>query len=66
MTPADHVLRVHVLVEGNPEAVAATYHLGARSGKAEVSTRIRLACSQTVLALAEMNNGVAATQRAVS
>jgi sulfur-oxidizing protein SoxY len=57
MTPDDHVLRLHVFVEGNPEPVAATYHFGARAGKAEISTRLRLARSQTVLALAEMSDG---------
>ena len=57
MTPEDHVLRLHVLVEGNPEPVAATYYLGMRAGKAEISTRLRLARSQTVLALAEMSDG---------
>jgi len=57
MTPNDHVLRLHVFVEGNPEPVAATYHLGARAGKAEISTRLRLARSQIVLALAEMSDG---------
>jgi sulfur-oxidizing protein SoxY len=58
MTPADHVLRIHVFVPGNPEPVVATYHLGVRAGKAEISTRIRLARSQMVLALAEMNDGL--------
>lgn len=56
MTAEEHVLRIHVCVEGNPEPVAATYHLGPRAGKAEISTRIRLARSQTVLALAEMSD----------
>src|SRR4029450_9494714 len=57
MTPDDHVLRLHVFIEGNPEPVAATYHLGARAGKAEISTRLRLARSQTVLALAGTSDG---------
>jgi sulfur-oxidizing protein SoxY len=57
MTPEEHVLRIHVFVPGNPLPVAATYHLGVRTGKAEVSTRIRLARTQVVLALAEMNDG---------
>jgi sulfur-oxidizing protein SoxY len=56
MTPEEHVLRIHVFVPGNPLPVAATYHLGRRTGKAEVSTRIRLARTQVVLALAEMND----------
>jgi sulfur-oxidizing protein SoxY len=57
MTPEDYVERVHIVVSGNPEPVAATYHLGIRAGKAEMSTRIRLARTQTVLALAEMSDG---------
>ena len=57
MTPDDYVLRLHIFIEGNPEPVAATYHFGVRAGRAEISTRLRLARSQTVLALAEMSDG---------
>ena len=57
MTPEDHVLRVHVFVPGNPEPVASTYHVGTRAGRAQISTQIRLARTQTVLALAEMSDG---------
>jgi sulfur-oxidizing protein SoxY len=58
MSAKDHVLRIHVFVPGNPESVAATYHLGIRAGKAQISTQIRLARTQTVLALAEMSDGL--------
>jgi sulfur-oxidizing protein SoxY len=57
MNPGDYVLRIHVFVTGNPEPVASTYHLGARAGRAQISTQIRLARTQTVLALAEMSDG---------
>jgi sulfur-oxidizing protein SoxY len=57
MTSEDYALRIHVFVPGNPEPVAATYHLGPRAGKAQISTQIRLARTQTVLALAEMSDG---------
>jgi sulfur-oxidizing protein SoxY len=57
MTPEDHVLRLHVFVPANPEPVASTYHLGVRAGKAQISTQLRLARTQTVLALAEMSDG---------
>jgi sulfur-oxidizing protein SoxY len=57
MTPGDHVLRIHVFVPDNPEPVASTYHLGIRAGRAQISTQIRLARTQTVLALAEMSDG---------
>jgi sulfur-oxidizing protein SoxY len=57
MSAEDHVLRIHLFVPGNPEPVASTYHLGMRAGKAQISTQIRLARTQTVLALAEMSDG---------
>jgi sulfur-oxidizing protein SoxY len=57
MTQEDHVLRIHLFVPGNPETVASTYHLGVRAGRAQISTQIRLARTQTVLALAEMSDG---------
>jgi sulfur-oxidizing protein SoxY len=57
MTPVDHVQRIHLFVPGNPEPVASTYHLGIRCGRAQISTQIRLARTQTVLVLAEMSDG---------
>jgi sulfur-oxidizing protein SoxY len=56
MSTEDHVLRIHLFVPGNPEPVASTYHLGVRAGRAQISTQIRLARTQTVLALAEMSD----------
>ena len=57
MTAEDHVQRIHIFVPGNPIPVASTYHLGVRAGKARISTQLRLARTQTVLALAEMSDG---------
>jgi sulfur-oxidizing protein SoxY len=57
MSAEDHVLRIHLFVPSNPEPVASTYHLGVRAGRAQISTQIRLARTQTVLALAEMSDG---------
>lgn len=57
MTSEDHVQRIHIFVPGNPIPVASTYHLGVRAGKARISTQLRLARTQTVLALAEMSDG---------
>jgi sulfur-oxidizing protein SoxY len=57
MSPADHVRRIALLNEKNPQADIAIFHLGPRAGRAHVATRIRLATSQTVVALAEMNDG---------
>lgn len=57
MTAADHVRRIGVFNEKNPEANVAIFHLGPHSGRAQVSTRIRLATSQVVVAVAEMSDG---------
>ena len=57
MTAADHVKRIHVFNEKNPQPYIATFHLGPRAGKAKVSTRVRLADSQTVVAIAELSDG---------
>lgn len=66
MTADDHVKALHVMTERNPDPEVATFHFTPRSGRAIVATRIRLAESQTVHALAEMSDGsVFAAARAV-
>ena len=57
MTQADHVRRIHLFNEKNPQPNVATFHLGPRSGRASVSTRVRLADTQNVIAIAEMSDG---------
>jgi sulfur-oxidizing protein SoxY len=57
MTAADHVKSIHVFNEKNPQPTIATFHLGPRAGKAKISTRVRLADSQKVVAIAEMSDG---------
>lgn len=57
MTAADHVTEIAVFNEKNPQRDVARFQLGPRSGRAEVSTRIRLATSQKLTALARTNDG---------
>jgi sulfur-oxidizing protein SoxY len=57
MTAADHVQRIALLTERNPSPDVVVFHLGSRTGVAQVTTRMRLATSQTVTALALMNDG---------
>lgn len=57
MTPADHVKRIAVLTERNPQPEVAVFNLSLHSGRAEVATRMRLATSQRVVALAELQDG---------
>jgi sulfur-oxidizing protein SoxY len=59
MSAADHVTAIHLIAERNPLPVLASFHLGPRSGKAAVSSRIRLAASQRITAIAVMADGTA-------
>jgi sulfur-oxidizing protein SoxY len=57
MTPNDHVKAIHVFNERNPQPNVVGVKLGPRSGRAGFSTRVRLADSQTVIAIAELSDG---------
>jgi len=57
MTASDHVRTIHVFNEKNPQPDVAAFHLGPRAGRATVATRVRLADTQTVIALARMSDG---------
>ena len=57
MTADDHVRGIALFNEHNPNTEMAIFHLGPRSGRATVSTRVRLATSQQIVALAKMNDG---------
>lgn len=57
MTDADHVKAVHLFADGNPLPDVATLHFSPMNGKAEASTRIRLARTQNLVAVAEMSDG---------
>ncbi|MDR6952524.1 sulfur-oxidizing protein SoxY [Ancylobacter sp. 3268] len=57
MTPAAHVRRIGLFNEKNPQAEVAVFHLGPHNGRARIATRIRLATSQTVVAVAELSDG---------
>jgi sulfur-oxidizing protein SoxY len=57
MTAQDHVRAIHLLADGNPNPEVATFRFTPACGRASVTTRIRLARSQSVHALAEMADG---------
>ena len=57
MTVQDHVRAVHLFSERNPVRHMAAFYLGPKSGRAEIDSRIRLAGSQKIIALAEMSDG---------
>jgi sulfur-oxidizing protein SoxY len=57
MTSEDHVKSIHVFNEKNPQPNIGNFYLGPRSGRAQISTRIRLADSQKVVAIAQLSDG---------
>jgi sulfur-oxidizing protein SoxY len=56
MTAENHVKSIHVFNEKNPQANIGNFHIGPHAGRAQVSTRIRLADSQKVVAIARMSD----------
>ena len=56
MVADDFVKRIHLFSEHNPLPDIVEFELGPHNGKARVSTRIRLAKSQFVLAVATLND----------
>ena len=57
MTPADNVKAAHVVSSGNPQPSVASFYFSDLSGRATVTSRMRLAKSQDVIAIAELSDG---------
>jgi len=56
MTADDYVKSIHVFNEKNPQPNIANFYLGPSAGRAQVATRIRLADSQKVVAIARLSD----------
>jgi sulfur-oxidizing protein SoxY len=56
MTSDDYVKSIHVFNEKNPQPNVGNFYLGPHAGRAQVSTRIRLADSQKVVAIARLSD----------
>lgn len=57
MTAAAYVKAVHIVTDNNPRPEVASFYFTPANGKAEVSTRIRLAETMHVIAYAELSDG---------
>ena len=57
MTDGDLVESVLLVADGNPNPDVATFHFTAMSGTAAATTRMRLAKTQNVIAVAKMADG---------
>ena len=56
MTADDYVKSIHVFNEKNPQPNVGNFYIGPSAGRAQVSTRIRLADSQKVVAIARLSD----------
>lgn len=63
MTEADHVKAVHIWADGNPLPGVVSFFFTPACGKASASTRMRLAQTQNIVAVAEMSDGKLFTVR---
>jgi len=57
MTDEDHVKALHILAERNTYPNVASYFFSPMSGKVDITTRMRVAKSQTIIVAAEMSDG---------
>lgn len=57
MTAAEHVKAIHLFSPANPLPNMVSVYLGPRSGRARFTTRVRVADSQTLLAVAQLSDG---------
>jgi len=57
MSGSDFVRAVHIYADGNPAPDVATFNFSPMSAKVEVQTRMRMAKTQNVIAIAQMSDG---------
>jgi sulfur-oxidizing protein SoxY len=57
MKSDDYVKSIHVFNEKNPQPNIGNFYLGPRAGRAQIATRIRLADSQKITAIAQLSDG---------
>jgi len=57
MTSTDHVKSIHVFNEKNPQPNLGNFYLKPSAGRAQVSTRVRLADTQKIIAIAKLSDG---------
>lgn len=57
MSATDYVRSIHIFNEKNPLPNIASFQLGPRAGRAQITTRVRLADTQKVVAICQMSDG---------
>lgn len=56
MTDEDYVKSIHIFNEKNPQPNVGNFYIGPAAGRAQVATRIRLADTQKVVAIARLSD----------
>ena len=56
MTSTEYVKSIHVFNEKNPQPNIGNFYIGPSAGRAQISTRIRLADTQKVVAIARLSD----------
>jgi len=56
MTASEYVKSIHVFNEKNPQPNVGNFYIGPSAGRAQISTRIRLADTQKVVAIARLSD----------
>jgi sulfur-oxidizing protein SoxY len=64
MSEKDYVKAVHVFADGNPLPGVVSFSFSPECGKASAATRMRLAQTQNIVAIAEMADGALFTSKA--
>jgi sulfur-oxidizing protein SoxY len=57
MTADSHVTDILVVADGNPRPGVATFHFTPLAGRAEATTRVRLATTQNIIVVAKTSDG---------
>ena len=57
MTATDYVKSIHVFNEKNPQPNLGNFYLRPSAGRAQISTRVRMADSQKITAIAKLSDG---------
>lgn len=61
MTADNYVKAIHIVADGNPQPGVASFRLSPAAGRAEVYFRMRMASTQSIIAVAELSDGSAWT-----
>ena len=57
MEADNYIDTIAIIIDGNPKPLAATYHLTPKSGKAQITARVKMGKTSKVRAIARTNKG---------